>query len=350
MTKKKVCVIGHFAFGKKLLNGQTIKTRIITNELEKQMGEEQVLKIDTCGGWKSLLKAPFQVLYALKNSENILVFPAHNGVRVYVPLLVVQSRMFKNRKLHYMVIGGWLPEFLGKRKWLSSFLQYFVGIYVETKTMKKDLEKQGFENIYVVPNCKKINVLAENELIYTENSPYKVCTFSRVMREKGIEEAIYAIETINTECGYRVFELDIYGQVDEEQKEWFENLTKAFPEYICYCGTIPYDETTEVLKKYYALLFPTYYEGEGFAGTLIDAYSAGVPVIASDWKYNKELVNTNVGYVYPTRNQTAFIDILKLISSNSFEINDKKKFCLKEAEKYKIDKSIKVLIDKINGN
>lgn len=47
---KKVCIIGHFAFGKELLNGQTVKTKIIANELEKRLGADEILKIDTHGG------------------------------------------------------------------------------------------------------------------------------------------------------------------------------------------------------------------------------------------------------------------------------------------------------------
>jgi len=38
------------------------------------------------------------------------------------------------------------------------------------------------------------------------------------------------------------------------------------------------------------LLFPTYYEGEGFAGTILDALYAGIPVIASDWNFNTEII------------------------------------------------------------
>ena len=60
----RVSVLGHFAQGKELLNGQTVKTKIITDELENQLGAEQVLRIDTHGGWKVLLKAPFQALRA----------------------------------------------------------------------------------------------------------------------------------------------------------------------------------------------------------------------------------------------------------------------------------------------
>lgn len=41
---KKVCVIGHFGFKENLLNGQTIKTKIVTDELQAQLGDDQVVK------------------------------------------------------------------------------------------------------------------------------------------------------------------------------------------------------------------------------------------------------------------------------------------------------------------
>ena len=178
----KVSILGHFGEGVNLLNGQTVKTKIITEELQNQLGQDQVLKIDTHGGWKTLLKAPFQVFRALKNSTNVLIFPAHNGLRVYAPLLSLQRLFFKKRKIHYVVIGGWLPEFLKKRKRLSKKLKKFDGIYVETNTMKNALEAQGFENVYVMPNCKKLTVLSEDKLVYPSGVPYKLCTFSRVIK------------------------------------------------------------------------------------------------------------------------------------------------------------------------
>lgn len=345
----EVGVLGHFGEGENLLNGQTVKTKIITEELQEQLGHNQVLKIDTHGGWKTLLKAPFQVFRALKNSTNVLIFPAHNGLRIYAPLLSFQRHLFKKRKIHYVVIGGWLPQFLMQLKGLSKILKEFDGIYVETNTMKSALKAQGFENVHVMPNCKKLTVLSENELVYPSGVPYKLCTFSRVMQEKGIEDAVDAVMAVNKNLGYQAYELDIYGQVDASQTEWFDALQKKFPNYVRYAGLVPFDKSVDVLKNYFALLFPTYYEGEGFAGTLIDAYSAGVPVIASDWKYNSELVNKNVGYVYPTGNQLALVDILKETATNPALLLNKKRFCLKEAEKYKVDKAIKVLIGEIRS-
>ena len=133
---KSAAVLGHFGYGQNLLNGQTIKTKIVTEELQRQLGEDQVVCIDTHGGLKTLLRAPFQALSALKSSKNVLMFPAQNGLRVYAPLLAFFRTFFRGRGLHYVVIGGWLPQFLSKRKLLTATLKRLDGSYVETNTMK----------------------------------------------------------------------------------------------------------------------------------------------------------------------------------------------------------------------
>ncbi len=344
---KKVCVLGHFGKGQNLLNGQTVKTKIVTEELQRQFGEDEILNVDTCGGWKTIFKSPFQVFYAFKNAKNVIVFPAHNGLRVYAPLLSLQKRFFKKRKIHYVVIGGWLPDFLKNRKLLEKSLKNFDGIYVETNTMKKALGKQGFTNVVVMPNCKNLNVLSEEQLVFSKEAPYRLCTFSRVSKEKGIEDAVNVVTAVNEALGYTACTLDIYGQIDSNQTEWFENLKSSFPDFVKYGGLVEFDKSTDVLKNYFALLFPTYYEGEGFAGTLIDAFSAGVPVIASDWKYNAEIVNSNVGYAYPTKDNDKLKQLLCDVVTNTDLIIDKKKACIIEAKKYSIEEAVNKLIENL---
>lgn len=287
--QKKVATLGHFGFGYDLLNGQTIKTKIVTEELENEYGKENVLKYDTHGGKKALVKLPIQIGAALSKAKNVVIFPAYNGLRIIAPLLYIVNKYF-NRSLQYVVIGGWLPTYLDNKVKLKKILQKFDGIYVETISMKNALEQRGFSNIYVMPNCKKIKILEKENLVYTEKEPFKLCTFSRVMRTKGIEDAITSVIAINERYKRTVVTLDIYGQIDSDEVSWFNSLKSEFPPYIKYTGVVEFSESTDVLKSYYALLFPTFHEGEGFAGTLIDAMAAGVPVIASDWKYNSELV------------------------------------------------------------
>ena len=65
---KKIGVIGRF--GETRANGQTIKTENVTDELIKTYGENEVMKISSGGGAKTILKAPFQVVSSLKNCRN----------------------------------------------------------------------------------------------------------------------------------------------------------------------------------------------------------------------------------------------------------------------------------------
>ncbi len=342
-------VIGHFGNGHKLLNGQTVKTKIVTDELCRALGDSEVLRIDTHGGKKTLIKAPFQVISALKKCKNVIILPAHNGLRVYAPLLAFFNSFFK-RKLHYMVIGGWLPEFLQGRASLARCLRHFDGIYVETNTMKRALEDQGFDNVFVAQNCKRLDILKKSELVYPTDTPYRLCTFSRVMREKGIEDAAHAVRAVNDRLGYTAFSLDIYGQIDAEQTEWFETLSASFPDYIRYMGAVDADKSVSVLADYFALLFPTRFYTEGIPGTIIDAYAAGLPVIAAKWEsYGDMVVEGKSGFGYELGDKDQLVSLLLHFAEHPDDLLEKKPNCLDEAEKYRPEAALAALFERLES-
>lgn len=328
---KKVCIIGHFAFNKQMLDGQTIKTLNIYKALVNELGKDNVSCIDTHGGKKILPMLFFRSVVAAFKHKNIIMLPAHNGIKFFAPLLALLSKV-TSCKMHYVVIGGWLCSFLKEHHWLINKLKRFSGIYVETSSMKANLEAMGFTNVFVMPNFKFLHILKPEELVYQYEEPFKLCTFSRVMKEKGIEDAIEAIKIVNEKLGRTAFQLDIYGQIDPNYKDRFNELIQIFPSYIRYCKTVNPDESTAVLKEYYALLFPTYYEGEGFAGTIIDAFSAGVPVIASDWKYNKEQITDGYnGILVQPKYIDGLVQVLLKLLENQDTLNNLRKNCLETA-------------------
>lgn len=328
----KICIIGAFGFDTMPTGGQPVKTRNLYQLLSEKYGANEVSYIETYGWKKHPFKMIAAVRRAVKQSENVIMLPAHNGVKIFTPLLLRYAKGTSAR-LFYDVIGGWLPQKTEADKKLAAQLRRFDGVWVETSSMKSALERQGFSNVSVIPNFKFITPLPPEELPPLEK-PYRLCTFSRVMKEKGIEDAIEAVSRVNDDFGETVFTLDIYGPVDANQTEWFNKLQTVFPQYVHYCGCVNSNKSVDVIKDYFALLFPTFYDGEGFAGTLIDAFSSGVPIIASDWKYNPEIVHENVGFIYPTGNVKAFVAILKNVATNPKVIIDKKLYCLQEAIKY----------------
>ena len=119
-------------------------------------------------------------------------------------------------------------------------------IFVETSSMKEQLESQGYNNIDVIPNCKELVILDAKTIKYTDTKPYRLCTFSRVTKEKGIEDAVQAVCEINSMHNDVFAELDVYGQIEDNQKEWFEKLQTLAPQYIRYKGMVPFTQSTKV--------------------------------------------------------------------------------------------------------
>lgn len=344
---KKVCVIGHFGFGENLLNGQTIKTKIVTKELDKQFGADQVVKIDTHGGAKSLPSVVFQMVKEFKECDNIIIFPAHNGIKIFVPLCNFIN-LFFHRRLHYVVIGGWLPSFLKDKSNLKKGLTKFNEIYVETATMKKSLYDIGLNNVIILRNFKDINPIKKEDLQMNVVKPLSVCTFSRVMKEKGIEDIINAVIEVNEHYRKTAYTLDIYGPVDEHQVDWFNELQKSFPTYVKYKGMVQFDKSVEVLRNYFLLAFPTCFYTEGIPGTILDAYAAGIPVLASKWESFDDIVNDGItGMGYEFADYKNLKQKLEYIYENPEEIIAMKKKCLKKAEEYLPQAAIKVLINEL---
>lgn len=345
---KKAAVIGHFANGLEYLDGQTVKTKMLTNELNK-IYQDDVITFDTHGGVKTLIKAPWYTLNALNCAENVIILPAHNGLRVFGRLLPLFRFFFKRRKIFYIVIGGWLPKKLEKERALAKALKKFDCIFVETNTMKNALINQGFTNVTVIPNFKQLTILTEDELIHQKKVPYKLCTFSRVMKEKGIETAINAVNQVNEKLGYKAYSLDIYGQVDPEQVVWFDSLMADAGDNIKYCGCVAANMSVEVLKDYFALLFPTHYFTEGIPGTIIDAYAAGVPVISAKWESFADVIDdgkTGIGYEFD--NLIELKQKLILIAKNPTELNTMKKNCLRKSFIYTPKAAMRILIDNLD--
>ncbi len=349
---KKVAILGHFGFGQEKTNGQTIKTKIIADELSRTYSDEQIGKKDTMGKWRFLFQCPFLLFSLLRNYLNIVFLPAYKGVLIIVPLIVLLNKLF-HRRLHYVVIGGWLPSYVEKYYFLRKFAHHIDYIYVETEHMLREMKSKGFKNIVLMPNCKPLDIISEEEASnkprVSRTSSIPLCTFSRVMKQKGIEDAIEAVKSCNLQNREKAYTLDIYGPIEKGEEQWFKNLMEKQPETIKYCGVVPYGNSTSTLCNYFALLFPTRFKTEGFAGTLIDAMAAGTPPIASDCDSNIEIIEDGkTGILFPMNSQDALTNILNQIYRHPEIINEMRSNCIRHSYDFLPGNVIKILTDQID--
>lgn len=345
----KILMCGHFANWKESFDGQTIKTINLYKELSQKYGKENIIISDTYFIKRNPFKFILNLRHNVKKVDNVIILPAQRGIKVIAPLLNFLNRK-KNFKIHYVVIGGWLPDVTANNKKLEKNLKKIDYIYVETTNTIKRLKKMGFSNLCQMNNFKSLSVSKKNYNF--NNQRLNCCIFSRIEYLKGINDAIDAINEVNLKSNKKIY-LDLYGKIKDEYKEELQSKINN-SKYVSYKGIINSDKSVETIENYDLLLFPTLYYTEGIPGTIIDSYFAGVPILSSRWENFADVIdenNTGLGYEFKNREELE----KKLIEILNGEHNLKRMSanCKEKAINYLPDNSLDILYENLlesNGN
>ncbi|MHB8257930.1 MAG: glycosyltransferase family 4 protein [Acidiferrobacterales bacterium] len=111
--------------------------------------------------------------------------------------------------------------------------------------------------------------------------------------------------------------VDIYGPMSEGLTEEVFHGRKSH-----YCGAIQPEQISGVLARYDVLVLPTYLETEGYPGVILEAYTTGLPVIATRCGAIPEIVDTESGILIQPRD-TAQLENAMTLLINSAPIMDR---------------------------
>ena len=154
----------------------------------------------------------------------------------------------------------------------------------------------------------------------------------RISKSKGIGEILEAISLLKAKDFN--FHVTFYGPVEDTFKLESSNAS--------YGGILDIqsnsNEVYAKLSTYNVMLFPTYWKGEGFPGVLIDAFIAGLPVIATDWNMNKEIIKEGInGFLIEPKSTEALVKKMIWVMENRSELDVLRLNNLINANKYHID-------------
>jgi len=92
------------------------------------------------------------------------------------------------------------------------------------------------------------------------------------------------------------------------------------------------------LSAFDMMVFPTYWQGEGFPGVIVDAFIAGLPVLASDWNLNSEVIEDGVtGLLFPAKDMIQLCDKMKYVIENRDILIPMRNKCLERARAFHSD-------------
>lgn len=319
---------------KGIIGGETIKNQNLYNYfLEKKIKfnliDFQILK-------NKNLKLIFLILKSFLNFATKDIYVSKSSYSAYRYFKIAKFLNIFNKKITYFVIGGRLDKIIKEEKFDLNIYKKISKIYVETKKLKENLNSLGLYNVEVLSNFKKLKKRSFIEKEYT--TPLKSIFFARITPEKGTDMIFEMLNVLNKER--KKIEVDFYGPISNEyemefRKKILENTSVKYRGVLNGQNESVYD----ILEKYDIMLFPTFWEGEGFPGTIIDSCIAGLPIVASNWNFNSEIIREKeTGFLFEAKNQKSFNDIIYGILKEPNQLKIMRKNCYEESDKYNIDK------------
>ena len=335
----KIIVVGIFGEDKTVSDGQINKVRDYYRYISNRFGCESVKRVDI-GSYKS---RPFRTLIYFLSSfkwcdKTVLLFTGDgNGIKYMFPFITAIHRAFR-RKLFFSVVGGGMLNDLDSKIRLIERLKKTEAVYVETKRMKSALEERGLTNVYYAPVFSKRPGIEIEDVQDNYQEPLRLCTYARVIKEKGISDAIDAVIKVNKTLGRTACILDIYGSPVGKYADEFNAKLQSAGELVKCNPLLDDSNAIKELSNHYLLLFPTYYEGEGFPIALVESLKAGLPVIATDWHFNSEIIDDGrTGRIYSRGGDVGLSDIIIELINNKELVSKMRIECIKESKKYNPD-------------
>lgn len=284
-------------------------------------------------GWKKRPWVLVRLFFVLLFNRGAKVVISASGAVSY--LITFLHYIPLKKQVYFWVVGGNLHIAIKNGCYSLNALASLQAILVQGKSMVAALNECGLTNVLYVPNSKPI--------LYTptltpkkENELYRFVFLSRVHPDKGIREIREAVEYLN-DAGYSDhFIVDFYGRVEPDYQTDFQHLIAKYPQ-VTYRGFLDLTKTEgyQTLSTYDAMLFPTYWDGEGFPGVVLDANMAGLPIIATDWNLNKEVVEDGVtGFIIPVHDSMALAEAMVKFISQEIDLLQIKQQCIMHVQKF----------------
>jgi glycosyltransferase involved in cell wall biosynthesis len=296
IKEPKILLIGPcYSPEKRNVGGATLSFGFLVDYFNEKSIKFQLLDSQKYKGVKGFLYLLFSsIRYAPKN-DVVFMNTSQKGIKYFAPIVYVLAKAL-SKKIIFRPFGGALKAMyedssvIGKWFFKSTIFKADI-LYLQTKILMN----------FFVPRAK--NCI---QLKTARNQPDKVFVrpsikyrkrflfVGHVKQSKGIDELIQAIEMLDDS-----YVLDIYGPIGEQKYQYLLDEKKTY-----YKGILSGEEQIlSTLKDYDVLILPTYYEGEGYPGAIIEAYSVGLPVIATNWKSLPEIIEDNkTGFLVETKN------------------------------------------------
>lgn len=235
--------------------------------------------------------------------EKIFLHGSKNDYLVLAPFAVLIGKILK-KPVFLRKFAGSFHTVYEEAPWWKRILYYYTMKYAdilfwETKSLV-EFGKNMNINSYWFPNVRNRPQLLLKKYPYRK----KFVFMSQVRKEKGIDILLRAFQLLGNN-----YQIDIYGSLMGYEEKQLEDHYK---------GCVASHEVYNVLSEYDCLLLPSY--NEGYPGIIIEAYSVGLPVIATNVGGIPEIIENDVnGYLIEPNDPNLLVDAIRTLDNADYD-------------------------------
>jgi glycosyltransferase involved in cell wall biosynthesis len=303
-------LIGPADRGGRFLGGATASFREFTTSLDREGIAGRIIDTRHFAGRfhavPNLLRVLALSLARVPAARVVLLFASRRGILYLGPAVCLLARLARTRFCLRPFGGEFVSLYHRLPAWHRFILRRTIfqadALLVETRSLLQQCEGLA-RNAVWFPNSRPGPSRAPAPGPYRRRFVF----LSQVTEEKGVGVLLAAMAQLDAS-----FTVHVYGPVRDEA------LGRRLEASGCYRGVVSYDAAVEVLRDYDVLVLPTFTPNEGYPGAIVEAFSVGMPVIATDWLSIGEIVRPGEsGLLIPPRSGEALAAAMRSIDDAS---------------------------------
>lgn len=285
--KNKIIFIGPLSRTEKPEGGDQFKNKILVALFQDYFTVEIVNSLR----WKKNVFFFIKIinLVFFKRSGILVISVSYKSALLFIRLL--HFFRYPLNQTIYFVIGGYAGKYIKQNQKLLPIISQLKCIIVEGALIKKEMDSPLLKSpVHIIPNIKQFNKnFYPVKPVMTDK--FKFVFLSRIIPEKGIADIFEASSMIRANHPELDFSITFYGPLESSFSNTFKECLDSNH---LYGGSLDLvsgqEESYKKLSEFGCMLFPTRYKSEGFPGVIVDAFICGLPVIATRWNMNEEII------------------------------------------------------------
>lgn len=246
---------------------------------------------------------------AVRSSEVVAFHASRKGALLFAPVLVALCRFYGKPWIFRGFGGyfaGWYEALPALPKWLARKTLFAAdALLVETKASVDFFSALVGSRVFWYANSRSLGARGAGPDARSARARRFVYV-GQVYAGKGLPELLAASSRLDPEIT-----VDVYGPFREGMS------AQSFAgSRVRYCGVLSPEQVLEVLRQYDVMVLPTRLQTEGYPGAILEAFTVGLPVIASRVGAIAEIVDARCGVLIAPGNVDELAGAINAIAAD----------------------------------